>query len=291
MNWEDIKTAKQVVLCGNIRRAGKTLGIHHTTVIRRINGLENKLRAKLFNRTPNGLEPTRAGQILFDFADDFTEKLIVIERTIMGLDEELSGPLKVTLPEPLLNAVFLPVLASFVDKYPNIDLHFDTSLSIRDVARKEADIAVRLHNAPPDSLVGKRLFAYTETAYATADYLREKRQKFRWIGWRRETEDVPNWVKATEFPEAPVFGVFPTIAAQQSAAREGFGLAMLPCFFGDADSKLVRATSRLPTKSRDVWLLTHADLQNTAKVKAFMRFAEDALRARRCEFEGALSDN
>ncbi|MEX0338317.1 MAG: LysR family transcriptional regulator, partial [Arenibacterium sp.] len=53
---------------------------------------------------------------------------------------------------------------------------------------------------------------------------------------------------------------------------------ILPCLFGDADPRLVRATTRPPTKSRDIWLLTHSDLRRTARVQAFMRFAETLLR-------------
>ncbi len=278
LDWEEIKTLRAVVQYKTVRGAGDALGVHHTTIGRRIESLEASLGTNLFNRTPDGLLLTAAGERLFAVAQTFDEALINAERSIAGLDDELSGPLTVTMPEPLLTSLFMPELPAFVDQNPSVELRFDTSLSIRDVARREADFAVRLDNNPPETLVGKRLYAYTETAYATPEYLSRSPKTHRWLGWGQSTQGAPEWVQSSEFPNCPVWGVFPTIPAQQAAAREGLGLAILPCLFGDADPRLQRAGKKPPVKSRDIWLLTHNDLRRTARVQAFMSFAEDVLR-------------
>lgn len=286
MNWEDIKTLRAVVQHKTVRAAGDALGVHHTTVGRRVEALENSLGTNLFNRTPDGLLLTSAGEKLFGVAQNFGEALIDVERSISGLDDALAGPLKVTMPEPLLNVLFIPELHRFTQENPTVELQFDTSLSVRDVARREADFAVRLDNNPPDTLVGKRLYAYTETVYAKPDYLTQPPRDYRWLGWGHSTQGAPDWVSKSEFPNNQAWGVFPTIPAQQAAAREGLGLAILPCLFGDADPHLMRATRRPPTKSRDIWLLTHNDLRRTARVQAFMSFAEDVLRRRKSDITG-----
>ncbi|MEM8837903.1 MAG: LysR family transcriptional regulator [Pseudomonadota bacterium] len=288
MDWEDIKTLRAVVRHKTVRAAGEALGIHHTTVGRRIEALEASLGTGLFNRTPDGLLLTTAGEQLFKVAQSFGEALIEVERSIAGLDDELAGPLTVTMPEPLLNSVFIPELRRFTSQHPTVELRFDPSLSLRDVSRREADFAVRMDNNPPDTLVGKRLYAYTETVYASPDYLTGDPRSFRWLGWGQTIENVPEWVRHSDFPDISVWGVFPTIPAQQAAAREGLGLAILPCFFGDEDPLLQRATHRPPVKSRDIWLLTHNDLRRTAKVQAFMAFAEDVLRKNKNRLTGRL---
>ena len=288
MDWEDIKTLRAVVEHKTVRAAGQALGVHHTTVGRRIEALENGLGTNLFSRTPDGLLLTSAGEKLFNVASDFGNALVEVERGIAGLDDELAGPLKVTMPEPLLNALFMPELPQFARDHPSIDLRFDTSLSIRDVARREADFAVRLDNNPPDTLVGKRTYAYTESVYATPSYLEASSKCYRWLGWGAATQGAPEWVRSSEFPENPVWGVFPTIPSQQAAAREGLGMAVLPCLFGDADEKLVRVGTRSPVKSRDIWLLTHNDLRRTARVQAFMKFAEAVLREKKDQLVGRL---
>jgi len=278
MDWEDVKTLRAVVQHKTVRGAGDALGVHHTTVGRRIDSLETSLGTNLFARTPDGLLLTAAGEQLFEVAQQFGDALINVERSIEGMDDALAGPLKVTMPEPLLTRLFIPELTDFVARHPSVELQFDTSLSIRDMARREADFAVRLDNNPPDTLVGKRLFAYTETIYATPDYLAQNTSQYRWLGWGHRTQGTPDWVTISDFPDAPVWGVFPTIPTQQAAARQGLGLSILPCLFGDTDPKLVRATPRTPVKSRDIWLLTHNDLRRTARVQAFMAFAEDLLK-------------
>ncbi|WP_415919030.1 LysR family transcriptional regulator [Tateyamaria sp. SN6-1] len=286
MDWEDIKTLRAVVQHKTVRAAGEALGVHHTTVGRRIDSLEESLGTSLFNRTPDGLLLTSAGETLYRVAQTFGDALIDAERSIAGLDDELAGPLTVTMPEPLLNVLFMPELPGFIAQHPSIELCFDTSLSIRDVARREADFAVRLDNNPPDTLVGKRLYAYTEAAYATSEYLSHDPKSYRWLGWGAETQGAPEWVRTSEFPNNPVWGVFPTIPAQHAAAREGLGLAILPCLFGDADPDLQRAGKKAPVKSRDIWLLTHNDLRQTARVQAFMGFAEAVLRKHRKRLVG-----
>lgn len=288
MDWEDIKTLRAVVEHKTVRAAGTALGVHHTTVGRRIEALENGLGTSLFNRTPDGLLLTLAGEQLFNVADSFENALVEVERGIAGLDDELAGALTVTMPEPLLNELFTPELPDFVRAHPSVELRFDTSLSIRDVARREADFAVRLDNNPPDTLVGKRTYAYTEAVYATPAYLEAHAKSYRWLGWGRATQGAPEWVRSSEFPDNPVWGVFPTIPSQQAAAREGLGMAVLPCLFGDADKKLVRVGTRPPVKSRDIWLLTHNDLRRTARVQAFMQFAEAVLREKKDQLVGRI---
>ncbi|MEX3017616.1 LysR family transcriptional regulator [Gymnodinialimonas hymeniacidonis] len=287
MDWEEIKTLRAVVQHRTVRGAGHALGVHHTTIGRRIDSLEASIGTNLFNRTPDGLLLTSAGERLFAVAQDFDEALIDAERSIVGLDDELAGSLAVTMPEPLLNALFIPELPEFVANNPSVELRFDTSLSIRDVARREADFAVRLDNNPPETLVGKRLFAYTEAVYATSEYLARDPKNRRWLGWGHGTQGAPEWVQSSEFPDLPIWGVFPTIPSQQAAARQGLGFAILPCLFGDADPELQRVGKRPPTKSRDIWLLTHNDLRKTARVQAFMSFAEDLLRRKKSVIQGS----
>lgn len=288
MDWEDIKTLRAVVAHKTVRAAGTALGVHHTTVGRRIEALETSLGTNLFNRTPDGLLLTSAGEQLSRVAENFGNALVDVERSIAGQDDALAGPLIVTMPEPLLNKLFMPALPQFLNTHPSVELQFDTSLSIRDVARREADFAVRLDNNPPDTLVGKRIYAYTETVYATPAFLEAEPRTYRWLGWGPATQGAPDWVQSSEFPDNPVWGVFPTIPAQQAAAREGLGLAILPCLFGDEDDALVRVGTRPPVKSREIWLLTHNDLRRTARVQAFMQFAESLLRDQKDRLIGRL---
>jgi len=144
-------------------------------------------------------------------------------------------------------------------------------------------VAIRMDNNPPDTLVGKRLFAYATSVYAHPDYLAEQDfenhpEKARWLGWTQREGRFPDWTQDTEFAHIPTWGNFASMEMQLAMARNKLGLVALPCMAGDLDSVLIRATNRAPMPSRDIWILTHEDLRRTARVRAFMEFAEQVLR-------------
>lgn len=293
LDWEEIKSFAVVADAGSVRRAARALGVHHSTVSRRIDGLEHALGTKLFDRQPEGYVLTAAGENFAAVVRDCGLRLNDAERMISGQDGDLSGVVTVTMAAPLAVALFGPRLAEFAQTHPDIEVRMITTTNVLDISRREADIAIRIDNNPPESLVGKRLFPYYQTVYASPDYL--ARQDFekapeaaRWVAWRASDTQFPEWTRDTEFAAVPVWGHFPEPAMQQAAARGGLGLAMLPCVLGDADPGLVRAGQRKPTKARDIWLLTHSDLRRTARIKAFMGFAEKVLREAQDRLMGVL---
>ncbi len=291
MDWEDIKTFREVMDGGTVRAAAKRLGIHHSTVSRRIEQLEHSLGSRLFERRPEGYFPTVAGEELARVADRFSDDLVAVERHIAGRDNELAGSLKVTMAEPFAINLFGDRLPEFCDAYPGLDLEIITSFDLLDVARREADIAIRMDNNPPDALVGKRLFHYCTSIYAHPEYLAQHDfenapEKARWLGWDERESRFPDWTQDTEYARVPVWGSFWSIGLQIEMARAGMGLVMLPCLAGDSEQGLVRATTRDPEPARDIWILTHEDLRRTARVRAFMDFAEKVLRENKAAMQG-----
>lgn len=293
MDWEDIKTFRAVMNGGTVRAAAKNLNVHHSTVSRRIDHLERSLGVTLFERRPEGYFPTSAGEDLARAAGTFAEDLVAVERHIAGRDNELTGTIRVTMAEPFATSMFASRLPEFCDAYPGLELEILTSYDLLDVARREADIAIRMDNNPPDALVGKRLFAYTTSIYGHPDYLARhdfvnQPEQARWLGWTDRESRFPDWTQETEFAHVPVWGNFASIALQIEMARAQMGLVMIPCIAGDSVPDLVRATRRDPTPSRDIWILTHEDLRRTARVRAFMDFAEMVLRDNKAVLLGQL---
>ncbi len=291
MDWEDVKTFREVMDAGTVRAAAKQLGVHHSTVSRRIEQLEKSLDSRLFERRPEGYFPTASGEDLARVADQFSEELFAVERHIAGRDNELSGSLKVTMAEPFAVALFADRIPEFCATYPGLNLEIITSFDLLDVARREADIAIRMDNNPPEALVGKRLFSYCTSIYAHPDYLaaqdfENRPEDARWIGWNSSDSRFPDWTQDTEYARVPVWGNFSSMGLQVQLARAGMGLIMVPCIAADDVSDLVRATDRDPVPSRDIWILTHEDLRRTARVRAFMEFAETVLRDNRSALQG-----
>lgn len=287
MDWEDVKTFAAVSREGTVRKAANKLGVHHSTVSRRIAALEEQIGSKLFYRHPEGYSLTLAGEQLLPAAKQFEQNLLEAERQICGQDHDLSGHVTITMPETLATLAFIPALEKFHVANPGITLEIISTGDFLDVARREADVAIRLNNNPPETLIGKRLFPYFETVYCAADYLQETPDKeVRWLGWDNLGCEAPDWAAATEFSSTQSWGVFASLEQQLAACKAGLGLAMLPCFIADHEARLVRASQNAPTPSRDIWVLTHNDLRKTARVRAVMDFAASLLKSHRDRFMG-----
>lgn len=296
LDWEELKSFAVVADAGSIRRAARELGVHHSTISRRIDNLEYALGVKLFLRQPEGYVLSAAGEELVVVVRDCGIRLNAAERHISGQDNDLSGVITVTMAGPVAELVFAPRLAEFADAHPGIEVRIAATTQILDISRREADVAIRVDNNPPHSLVGKRLFPYFESAYASQDYLdahdfENAPEKARWISWKDTQDKFIDRTKEAGFGKVPLWGYFPDPTVQRAAARGGLGLAMLPCFIGDRDPGLVRASDRKPLRARDIWLLTHSDLRRTARIRAFMTFAEKALRDAEPMFQGHLPTN
>ena len=290
LDWEDIKSFAVTAEAGSVRRAARELKIHHSTISRRIDNLEHALGTRLFDRHPEGFVLNAAGEAFAKTVRDCGIMLEDAERRLSGQDRDLSGVVTITMAAPLAVHAFGPRLFEFADRHPEIELRILSTTDVLDIARREADIAIRTDNNPPLSLIGKRFFPYYQTVYATEDYLashdfKNKPETARWVSWQDGGGKFPDWTTDTEFSKVPTWGYFPEMALQQSATRAGMGLAMLPCFVGDLDPYLIRATNRKPMKARDIWLLTHEDLRRTARIRAVMKFAENVLR----DFKPALT--
>ncbi len=283
MDWEDIRIFRAVMRNGTVRRAARSLGVHHSTVSRRIDNLEKSVGTRLFDRLPEGYAPTSAGEELAVAAHGFADELNDVARHIAGRDDDLHGKLAVTIAEPLAVRAFAPRLPQFAARHPGLELEIIASYEQLDMARREADVAVRMHNDPPEALVGRKLFPYHTSIYASPAYLASHDIALDpasacWIGWGDNMTPFPEWAQDTEYAEVPAWGTFANINMQLELARAGMGLTMLPCFIADGVDGLVRATSAPPKPSRDIWILTHNDLRRTARVRAFMDFAEEVLR-------------
>lgn len=290
LDWDGIKTFHALAQNRSVRAAASALGIHHSTVSRRIDTLELQLNARLFDRQPEGFVLTLAGERLRTAAAAIDSQLVEVQRELAGTDNDLSGRLLVTMAEPLLTLLFAPRLNEFAAAYPNLELGLLPTMNLLDVSRREADIAIRMDNNPPETLIGRRLFPYAKAAYANPAYLEaiqfdDDPSAARWLGWQVTDGPHPAWVAETEFPELPCWGAFPEPASQLAAARAGLGLTEHACFMADRDPQLVRVGRRPPQPARDIWILSHTDLRGTARVRAFTDFADRIIR----DAEGPLT--
>ena len=289
MDWDDIKIFLSLMRTGTVRAAAEKLAISHSTVARRIDAMETKLAVRLFDRLPTGYVVTPAGEDMLTVAQQVEDDLGGLERRILGHDQKLVGRVRVTMVDALAVGLLMPHLSAFMEKYPEIDLEVDVTYDIADLTSREADVALRFAQTPPEFLIGRRLLTCATAPYASQDYLNQHDLKdpeqANWIGFS-DQGPTPPWVKKSDFPNLPVKGKFVSLMVQLEACKAGMGLGMLPCFLGDPDPALKRLSQPEPNANFVLWLLTHRDMRTNARIRTFTDFIASALKSHRPLLEG-----
>jgi len=287
MNWDDLKIFLAVAEAPSMRIAAKKLRVSHSTVSRRIETFETDLGVRLFDRASDGYKLTRSGEELLPVARSTDENLHSFGRAVAGRDSELEGQICVTIPGVIAISYFMPHFLDFMRQYPDIQLKIDDSYELFDLSRREADVAVRFTNKPPEHLIGRKLGKMYQAVYARKDYLEQHDptaadSTAKWIGWGHP-EERPSWIDNTPFPHLKVAGHFDNMVIQYQAAKAGVGLGYFSCIVGDMDPDLVRLSE--PSPQMDVWLLSHRDLRTSERMRVFRQFFQE----RQPEIEAALA--
>ena len=288
LDWADLRTALFLARGGSVRNAARTLGVSHSTVLRRVEALEKSAGVRLFEKKPDGYELTPAGQDVFETAGELEEIVTGLERRVHGRDLRLAGSVRVTLPDPMLPAM-APIFRDIARTYPDIDVTLAVGTAYVDLAHREADIAIRTAAEPPPDLVGRRLVDAGVGIYGAKTYLRGKKTgdlaALDWIGWEKGSQMA--FAKWTEknVPQERVAVRITHGGALRDMVDSGVGVAILPCALGEVQRGWARVRL-LVDAAAPLWILTHRDLRTTARVRAVRDFLADAIVARRAIFAG-----
>ena len=281
MDWDDLRFALAVSETGSLTAAARRLGVNHTTVLRRVNGLEGKLGVRLFERLATGYVPTVAGTEALEVAGALGATVDSLERRLAGQDLRLSGPLRVTTVDTNL---IMPHLAAFRAEHPDVTIDLVAASAMANLTRRDADVAVRSANDVPETLVGRRI---CDVAFAVYGATPEARlDKGPWIGLDESLAEtaIAGWLR--KLPPSATFSCrVDSMSAAREAVRHGLGLALMPCYIGDPTPGLVRLAP-VPEVRPGLWLLTHEDLRRTARVRAFLDFLGRRLAGDRDLLEG-----
>lgn len=292
MDWDDLRHVLAVGRGRTLSAAARSLGVNHSTVFRRIRLIEQRLGVRLFERHRDGYTPTPAGEEAVAFAEQMEGGFDALERRLAGRDTRPSGTVRVTTTDTLLTAVLPPILAAFHSAYPEIELEVVAANEFLSLSKRDADVAIRPATNPPETLVGRRVCGVATAIYGSAAYLEsaspgDDLAAHAWVAADDSLAHLPaaRWLRKTLPAVRPVLRAN-TLLGMQAAARAGFGLAALPCFLGDSAPELRRVRPPLEELTGELWLLTHRDLRQVARVRVFLDFMARELRRMSAEFEG-----
>ena len=279
MNWDDMRFFLALSREGSISAAGRSLGVNHTTVARRIAALEEVLGTRLFDRMADGYEMTQSAENLYRHALEIEAHTQAINREVFGQDAALKGPLKLTVSHDVANRLLIRDLRKFRNEYPCIDLEILTTTGLVDLASRQADIAVRLTAKPPDYLVGREVLPMRHGIYGSQKYLEEMNGPIDAVLFRGDNE-YPEWIRE-HFPKPASVMRTDDVTTMLTAVHEHHGLARMPCYIGDSDPEVRRLDVRLTPSTWGIWILSHVDLRSTARVRVCRDFLVAAIEEKR----------
>lgn len=285
MDWNDIPYFLAVADSGSLNGAAAKLDVNHSTVFRRINTLEDKLGMRLFDRLPTGYALTEEGFSVLCHAQQAERSIHSFERSIAGKDEELSGNIRISMPPTLATKYLSPCIADFHELHPGIRITVIATDTRHDLSRREADMALRATNNPPEYLLGRKIKEFNWHVYASKDYLEKhgtpksmqalkhhrliaaeepivRLEAFRWF-----TENYPSENFVCSASE---------IKTITTLCAAGLGIAVLPTNY--SHHELVKLFKIKPEFKTALWILTHTDLRQVARIRIFSDFICEYLK-------------
>ncbi|MEM9436105.1 MAG: LysR family transcriptional regulator [Pseudomonadota bacterium] len=277
LEWADMPYLLSVCEAGSLAGAARMLGVNHSTVFRRIEAVEKRLGVRLFERLARGYVMTSAGESFYERGIQLCAGMDEIERELGGQDLRLEGPLTVTTTDSLLHCL-APLFAQFQQLHPDIELRMMSDVQTLDLMQRNADIAIRPTNAPPEHWVGRDLTKLSFATYAHGDYWRSVQDKdpetHHWVLLGDDLNQSPmskltlrcKHLRARSTVLNTMMSVFEMVSA-------GFGIAAMPCYLGEKHKQLVRIHDPDDSANWHLWLLAHPDVRRSARVNAFYEFA------------------
>ncbi|QOF79095.1 LysR family transcriptional regulator [Variovorax sp. 38R] len=284
-DWDDFRVFLAVGQAGSLSGAARQLGVNHSTVLRRLGALEARMAVRLFDRLPAGYAMTLAGEALRERLQGVGEQIDAAQRHLMGLDLRLTGVIRITSTDTFMSGLLGPILADFRALHPGIELQMVMNNLFLSLTKREADVAIRPTNAPPDHLVGRRAGRLQTAVYASKAYLAKHPAKtsFAAHDWVAPDEGLSHLMQAKwlreQVPPARIAARVDSLVGMTQLVKRGMGLGMLLCMLADAEDELVQVEPPREALDTQVWVLTHPDLKEVARIKAFTDFAYTRLVA------------
>ena len=275
MNWDDLKVLLALSRAGSTRKAAATLGVSNTTVMRRLESLEEQVGGRLFDRTPDGFRVTPLADQLLPTASEVEEILTEAQRQVTGKDAELTGRIKLSLPAVPVTHI-ADAVSEFAIEYPRIELDISVSDLPVDLARREADIAVRgipKHKRPPKDIVGIKLGRISLGYYVHQELLSDAARGLRELTCIRASERA---LSLGDLPDPESLGLksrhlIDGITPRMVAATNKLGVAALPCFLAKQYPELMLLPGVPSAHWGFTWLLHHKDLRQSARIRALFQ--------------------
>ena len=225
----------------SFRRAAAELGVTPSAMSQAVRALEARVGAALFIRTTRSVGLTEAGARFLSRAKPAFEELVAAAEVARALGQRPAGLLRLSVPRAVVPLVLEPLIASFCQAFPEVELEIAASEELIDLAAEGFDAGIRLGQFIEADMIAVRLTpSFRLAVVGSPDYLRRRQRpeliddlrQHACLRLRRPNGSIAPWsfVNGNEAVEVIVSGPFIAndIPTMLGAAVEGFGLAQVP---------------------------------------------------------------
>lgn len=283
MNWDDLRFLVVIGREGTLAGAARRLKVDQTTVARRLRALEDALGTLLFERSDGRWQPTATGTHVLERATRIEEDVAGLTRIADAGRPGIQGTVRITSVGTLLADWLVPRLPDLYARHPGLDVTLVASNDNLNVARREADIAIRLARPESGDFLIRKLVDVGFAVYAPASGAPPD----AWVCYDDELAHTPEmrWL-TPQLADSRVRLRSNGVDALTRAVAAGIGRGVLPCFIGDATPGLIRQSGPAPVVTRELWLLIHPDARQQPRVGAVADWVVEAFGGSRGAFLG-----
>ena len=292
LSWDDFRLIKAIADAGGLTGAAGALGVNHSTVFRRLGQIEEGVGLQLFERRKTGYVATPAGEEMAALAARIDDDVSGFARRIAGREIAPSGEVRITTTDTLFMHLLIPIFQAFRQEHPTIRLDIVIANQALNLSKRDADIAIRASDSPPETLVGRRLATLAWAVYGRAQdgpEVSESAFVFErdWVclGDQLSHIKAARYVRDRVAPERIVLKTSAVLGLSQ-AIEAGIGVGPLPCFIGDQNPALRRIMAPNPEFGTALWLLTHPDIRQSPRIRATLDFLAAEIGRHRKLIEG-----
>ncbi|MBH0236629.1 LysR family transcriptional regulator [Methylobrevis albus] len=292
MDWDDARIFLAVARTGQILGAARRLGLNHATVARRLDRLEEAMKAKLVERHTTGCTLTPAGETLLTAAERAESEFLKAGAALAGTTAGIDGTVRIGAPDGLGNYFLAAELGKLAARHPDLLVQLVPLPRTFSLSRREADVVITLDRPTSGRLMVKKLTDYSLSVYASADYLAATppiRGEADLAG-RLFVTQVEDLVYSRALDYAAALGRLTgrrfecgSVVGQVEAVRAGVGIGILHDYAAARHPELVRLVPEIRFR-RSYWLISHPDTRETRRVAAVIEHVSERVRAEREAF-------
>ncbi len=293
LDWNDLKLVLAIAEAGTLSGATKLLKTSQPTISRRLAELEKTLALQVFDRSLEGYQLTPAGHRIHACALQMEFEARKIERDIAS-DTGSQGNIIITATENITNHFVIPQLARFKNAFPGVTFEIVISYDAVNVARRVADIAIRLGNLHDEGLEHRHLGQVHFSLFASEEYLEKNGTPKHLSDLKRHaiigsSGDISNLMQAKLLQEAsegaPILFATNSLLNQLAAVQAGFGIMALPSYLALGTSGLRQILVDAFNPALDLWILAHKDVAQVERIQALVNFLADGISDRLKDYQ------